>query len=248
MLLIEAVMGRQDSLKALSGLKADLMERKAKAQAALFSSLDKDTQKQILRKAAEREAELERPLAKNLLIVMQRYLEIPFLELVWACFAVAVPVCILLKKPWSLPAVWCLPAIAFFFTWHNLHQEPPVSDRGLFPREDMLLPTPLSGPLSDQRTHLEKAWKNYLITHWAKEMPSQDETEFENQAIRGEFFFNLERITYLPASPLVALKGRKPLGLLSVYTAWNLFFACLISLKVPKQSRASNPEECRKIS
>jgi hypothetical protein len=231
LLLIESVMGKQASLKALSAQKSAEFEPMAKAFSRLFEQQDQLTQKWVKDQEFKKITLLQKSLSEKLYNSLKYFREIPLFEFIWACAAVLVSVCLLLKNPWSLIGVWLLPVAAAAYVISNIQNgiNPlQISERHLFPTESDLLAEPLKGSLAEQRERLEKAWKSYLIAHWAKQIPSSNREQFERQAISGEFYFNLERIRHLPASPMQTFWERKSFSLLGIYLLWNLSIAIYV--------------------
>ena len=79
----------------------------------------------------------------------------------------------------------------------------------------------------EQHDQLLKAWKKYLIINWAKEKPSKDLIDFQQQAEEGDFQFTLARLKASDGEKnILESKYHHPsMLLLILYFFWNVYFA-----------------------
>lgn len=213
LLLIESTMGIQTTHKRLDPEKAALQSEKMAQNAIRFKKLPEPVKFSTENLFSSKKETLNAPFFSKISAVFRLINEIPRLEIIWICFAVALPILLLLKNRHAAHYIWLLPLLTIAYSYNNQTKglDPLVhSDLRLFPREDTLL-------LNNESTEAEirSAWENYLATHWAKDEKTADE---------GEFYFNLARIT--ESAPLSApfWEKKSPLLLLS-YIVWNLLFA-----------------------
>jgi hypothetical protein len=163
--------------------------------------------------------------------------DLPAFTQAWLFFSFLVCLFLLLGIEGAAKAAWVLPLIVLAFAVDNrLNGKPHGSapDSDLFPSEQYVVEhyrtEPLSGDHVQQREQLTEAWQHYLVAEWAHE-------PYSTQAIeKGEHAFNTARLKrYLDAQELPEMRAvqgtQKPLLLLAVYFAWNLFFAAYVNRK-----------------
>lgn len=227
LLLFESVIGIQDTLQEISKERALLNASKAKMQAKLFMQLDETTQKWVLKGFEERRKALSSPPLQKMREATEILLSLSFFEGAWLLLAIALPIALLLGKSWAPPWVWILPALTVGYIWTNARDgTTSFSDHALFPSEKALLAEEISQ--GDERKALEKAWQRYLIISFGNETPEADEEALKRQAIRGEFYFSLERLRHLPPSTHAPFSERKSPFTLLLYALWNLAFALAV--------------------
>lgn len=225
LLLIESTMGIQTTHKRLDPEKASLQTEKMERNAVRFKKLPESVKFSAEKLFSSKKEALNLPFFTKISAVFKLINEIPRLEIIWICFAVALPILLLLKKRRAADYIWLLPLLAIAYSYNNQTKGlDPLkhSDLRLFPREDTLL-------LNNERTEREirSAWENYLATHWAKD---------EKTAEEGEFYFNLARITESASLSFSFWEKKSPLLLFS-YIVWNLLFAW----RVHQSSKLINP-------
>lgn len=224
LLVLEAVMGKQDELSMVSPSRADELKPRYEHYQKSFLQLDPSTKSWVMQEAALRYAELEKSWLKRSQDAVNFLASIPIFEMVWAIFSVIIPIGLLLYKPWALKGVWLMPLVALLYAW-QITSFGVNAEAQLYPQEDALVENSQEGTLDEQRVKLTRGWENYLITHYAKETPSLD--TYNEQLARGEFLFNLERIKYFPKKLHDSFWQQKPYLILWIYVLWNLAFASL---------------------
>lgn len=224
-LLIEAVMGKDEALKRIDLTKSEQLAEITRYRKQLFEMQEQKTKDWLQKEEAVRKNQLQNPLSAQIMAAGGLLLSIPRLELIWIILTVLTPIALLLRKAWALKVVWLLPLLAIGYSWNNATyglNPLQASDRGLFPSEAQL------NLSSNSREDLEASWHRYLITTWAHEEPAQDAAQLQQQIIKGEYNFTLERIHRLPHSLNTPFWEQKSLLTLSLYCLWNLFFALFI--------------------
>lgn len=163
----------------------------------------------------------------------------PFTQ-AWIFFSIAICILLLLRIEGAAQAALILPFILIIYCL-SIQLQPqgmakPSNEDLLFPSEEFVvqeyLKESLSKKIMEQRKQLLKGWQHYVITEWAREVPSQNEEVFNQQVEKGEFAFALARLNaqqkdYLttrtsskapPASPLLVILGI----LWSIGFAWGV--------------------------
>lgn len=199
----------------------------------------------------EKYAFLQEELKRSFRYKMQYLFEIfafkisPY-ESAWIIFSLIIPLLLLKRIEGAQQAIWLLPILALLFLWENQIEgnASTNAEHVLFPTEQEIVQNYLKEPLNvnilKQREQLLRGWNVYLIQNWAHEDPSDDPVIFQRQAEKGEFMFNVKRLLsteYVPYD----FRQKISFFLLSLYVAWNLFFAWLLqneeiyarSLKTP---------------
>lgn len=220
LLLIESILGQNHTLFSIDPEKAAALQSKAAIRQALFEALPPEKREEIQNKHLE----IEQSLQQSMLEKSTLLLKTPKLQLLWVFLAILLPILLLLRNKNALPYLWLFPLISLGFAWNNQNYgyDPLLlSEKILFPKEDQLLAT----TSSHSREDWEQAWNHYLITHFAKESPSENKDIFNAQAVKGEFFFNLARIDYIEGDLSGSFWEKRSLITLFIYFAWDLFFA-----------------------
>lgn len=199
-----------------------------------FANLPKNLKRSI----TENYASLQKQLEYSFKQKMERLLHIfayevsPY-ELAWIFFSVVISVMLLKRVEGASHAAWLLPALALFFLFdsqkHGAH--PALNpENHLFPSEQEIVESYLREPLSvdilKQREQLLQGWHLYLIKEWAHEIPNEELATFQQQAEKGEFMFNTNRLEQTQSK---LFQTKTSLFLLCMYFAWNLFFAWFIN-------------------
>jgi len=239
MLLHEHVMGKDGVLGTLSKEKQAAMGPKLANNALRFQALFEEEKKPIL----ARYYKLQKLIAEPISTKLKNLSQLPPLELTWIILAITLPILLLLKKEGAKKAAWLLPIVTAFYALDNSANGLTFpSDQTLFPEERALLKEPLASSLTGQRVQLEKAWQTYLIEKWAEEKPSSNPLTFQGQAEKGEFAFNLARLKIKkPLSYSAHFREKQQSGVLALFLAWNLFFACSMQLRDRKKSLPGIP-------
>ena len=168
--------------------------------------------------------------------------EIPPFEKAWLAFSIAISILLLLRIEGAATAAWILPLIVLLYSADNIAYGLPnenMEEKALFPSEHLIvteyLEKPLSSNILEQKEQLLGGWNTYLIKEWAQEKPSEDDVIFQDQAKKGGFYFNLERIEALKSkqygSDTTQFRQKVPPFLLLTYLLWNIFFAWFINRK-----------------
>lgn len=162
----------------------------------------------------------------------------PLFALLWIAFSLLIPILALLKVEGAYEISWILPLLVGCYAVDNFIQgtyPTKTYEEKLYPSEayivEKYVKVPLSGNISTQMRLLRRAWGEYLIYEWAKEIPAQEESLFSKQQAKGEFAFQLAR---LKAKQIDAKKTRNEKTspyLLSIYLSWNILFAYILSRK-----------------
>ena len=225
-ILYEAVMGKGDTAVAAHFSKLPYQERRIIEEE--YGILQQRSQKSVGEK-----------LNRSIKILIS---EIPPFEKAWLTFSIVISILLLLRIEGAATAAWILPLIVVVYSVDNtiygysgIHSK----EAALFPTEQQIVEKYLKEPLNpnilDQKEQLLRGWRYYLIREWATEIPSKNDEVFQNQAKKGEFHFNLARISALTSEPyptdrIVFHPKVSPVILLS-YLVWNLFFAWFINRK-----------------
>lgn len=220
LLLIESILGKNDTLFQLDPEKAALQKRKSGIQRELFHSLPQNQRESIENLHHQIQQSLQKSFSKKTAEGIELLLKFPKLELLWAALAILLPILLLLKKPSVLPFVWLFPLITLAYAWNNQMHGLTSEEKSLFPKDHSLM-----SQNSGEKKEWEEAWNQYLVTHWAKETPSFNRDLFTLQAIKGEFFFNLARLDYFSDDLSRPFWEKQSLLLLTVYLIWNTYFA-----------------------
>lgn len=225
LLLIESVLGRQNTLLAIDPEKAALLEPKASIQRSLFESLPKNEQLRIQEFHDSIQYSLQKPFLDKVWEGFGLLGRLPKLELLWTALAIVLPIFLLLRNPRALPFVWLFPLIALGYAWNN--QVHGFHYKSVFPQDHQILVQK-----DATKEDWERAWRQYLVKEWGKETPSSNQEIYEKQAIKGEFFFNLARIQAISEDLSVSFWKKKSLWLLVIYVIWNAYFAYALAAKL----------------
>jgi hypothetical protein len=209
LILIESVMGQQETLIRLDSEKSKSQMDKIQKNHELFNLLPEKKKKEI------ENLFLEKKLASksSFFEKIEPLLQIPRLEVLWILAAVAIPILILLRNRQAALFVWLLPIICSGYALNNqINGLDPlsVSDRKIFPREETL---PISSSLAE-------SWEHYLEENWD-----------------GEYYFNLSRVELLPPSLAVSFWEKRSPLILICYLLWNLNFAWRVTRQLNARSR-----------
>lgn len=230
MLLYEYVMGTSELLKKNG------QEEKLERQANRFQLLP-ENQKNIVIQDYQliQEYATRPPFQKMLDGLHLLILEIPPFEQAWIFFSITIAILILLKMEGAKSAAWLLPLIVVAYSIDNqvtgkISSSP---DLKLFPTEEIIIKRYLAEPLPasplEQKQHLEKGWKNYLIDQWSIDQEKDENQRFE----KAEFHFTLARLNVLHAQPrsewLNTFHEKLSLVSLLFFLAWNVLFAWIVS-------------------
>lgn len=218
LLIIESVLGHHSTLFHLDPEKKEQLKEKEPIQQFFFATLPEKDRFHIQKLYSERQAMLQKPFSEKVLEGFLLFGKLPKLELLWVALAVVLPICLLLRNARALPFIWLFPLIALGYAWNNQTQG---SDPFyVFPKESEVL----AGKFSSKE-EWEASWNRYLVIHYAKEKPSESQEVFHVQAIKGEFFFNLERLKFLSDDLSASFWEKRSLFLLLMYVVWNFYFA-----------------------
>ena len=174
--------------------------------------------------------------------------KIPPFERAWIFFSILIGLLLLLKIEGAAQATLILPLItlAYGISFYNNHPQINIrSDTRLFPTEQEItahyIDKPLNHSILEQKTELLEGWRRYLVQIWAKEVPSKEPIIFLEQAKKGEFYFNIARISLLNNDLLkerhVNFQRSAPTLLLPLYLLWNCFFAFFIAKETKKMDK-----------
>lgn len=205
-------------------------------QSQLMEKLPPSQQKNIESEYEALKSKLRTPfLEKFKTMLLLLFVHTPALKLTWLFFSFVIALMLLMRIEGAAIACWILPIITLSYAIDNqmyMNSEPSDLDRGIFPSEKYIvlhyLEEPLSSDIYKQQAELTKGWQHYLVKEWAKENPADDRAVFMHQIAKGEFAFNLARLQVRKGNPILAIEKppqKQPIGILSLYLAWNCFFA-----------------------
>ncbi len=210
-----------------------------------FSNLPEKKKEEILREYQTLKAHLGRPFVDKALDSVERvFFSLSPFKLLWIFFSIIIPILLLKKVEGAASVIWLLPLTTMVFIVHNrwYGEVVPLSkDTQLFPTEEIIvnnyLRHPLSSDLNLQEKQLRNGWELYLIEEWAKETPSSDAFQFTLQKEKGDFAFNLARLSGLEIKPYKSFNNtQESYPVLALYLFWNLSFALVVgsALQTPQ--------------
>lgn len=207
LILIESVMGKQDTLARLDYKRTIQEKDKAERNTKRFSFLSEEKKNATLSLYSVRQAAVKAPFSAKLGLALKQISQAPLLEILWILLSIIFPILLLLQKKHALTWVWILPLLTLAYAVNNQvrGKESSLSERILYPSE-----------LFSKGVTIESAWENYLISEWAK----TDKTKED-----GEFYFNLARLDYIPPLQSTPFWEKKSLLVLFLYVVWNIYFA-----------------------
>lgn len=176
----------------------------------------------------------QKPLQKLQRIFYKLIYETPPPLQSWLLFSTLTALLVLLRVDGASSASWLLPLLALLFSWSNFyygHLPSPSPTAPLYPTEEVLLSNylqePLSTNISEQQQQLEKAWNLFLVSQWAKQVPSNNPKRLKEQVEEGEYQFQLARLKQLSLEKKQPLTGHGRLSIffLGLFLFWNLLFA-----------------------
>lgn len=155
----------------------------------------------------------------------------PFLK-GWLFFAFLVSLFLLLQIQGARHAAYLLPLLAIaWIATRDIQVDPFVPSEKTIVTD--YLDAPLGNRVAEQRAALVQGWQKYLTIEWAKEFPNEE--QLEEQAARGEFFFNKARLQYQgPIAP----HYQAGVITLALFLIWNVLFVWVIK-ESPRQSARS---------
>lgn len=243
-------LGELYEIKSKTALYESVTTKNDPVISALYSKLPEKQKNSIQKGQITLHNYLKKPfiekISDSFTIILWK---IPPFERAWIVFSILIGLLLLLKIEGAVQAAWILPLITLAYGISFYSNPPQInvrSDIQLFPTEQEItahyLDKPLSNSILDQNAELLEGWRRYLIQIWAKEPPSNDPVIFLDQAKKGEFYFNVARISLINNDLLkkhhVNFQKRPPPPLLIIYFTWNCFFAFFIIFKNPSWKKS----------
>lgn len=241
LLLYQTVMGKGDLVEKLHPLNQEELHTKLKHNKERFSQLPTAQQQQLLKQYEQLQERSNRPWHEKLQHSLHILaFDLPAFEKLWILLSLLIALMLVFGIEGAKQAVWLLPIVVLCYSVENrLNGTTPLepADTALFPSEKVIttqyLYTPLSPSILEQQQQLQLGWQLYLIREWAQEVPEKDQTLFQRQAEKGEFYFTLARLEKLgreeKQDSYVAFHERKSLATLALYLFWNFFYAFKVS-------------------
>lgn len=219
LLLVESLMGEDNTLAALSPEKAQNNLSKKKLFKELFRALSPE-EKLII---TERHHEIEHALNTSVYSTKATPSSSFFYWLIWTAFSTAGTVMMLRENKKGAALLLTLPFICLGVLSAG-------STEAIGPLEELIVYEKKFSPLPSE--DLEVAWKKYLIEAWAGERPSMNTETFQQQGLKGEFQFQLAWAKKLtPFNPFASPGIKLTLFLL----AWSLWTA-LLTFQIKKNT------------
>jgi hypothetical protein len=219
-------------------LKSRLLVFDSVIQTDLFKALPMEKQNVMLQGREFIKSKMGNSFTTKVSSSLTKFATTALFKQAWIGFSIVIALLILLKAEGAVVAAWILPFLALIYTWDNYHngwKQSTFPEEMLFPSEKLLIDKYLSGKLSsnifNQREELIYGWHLYLIDEWAKEIPVTEPLLFKEQVARGEFAFNLKRASLISQIPLDRKEKKESFLLLSLYIAWNSYFAWFVNRK-----------------
>jgi len=230
MLLYQDVMGIIPSHQEATSNQLEHAERNAQH----FKKLPRSLKTSILQGYEQLEKQLNYTFSQKMIRLTHIFsYETSIFELAWIFFSILISILLLKRMEGANQAIWILPLLAFFYLFENqLNEDSLKKPLNFFPTEEEIvrnyIQKPLSSKISEQRTELLHGWHLYLIKNWTNENPSDDPKLFHLQAEEGEYQFNVMRLTKKEINHDETYSPKVSFFLLSLYVAWNLFFAWFV--------------------
>ena len=238
-------MGELFSTKAKLLVYQHVMGKKLEGHAAQFAQPTFKQRSQILHDYDVLQKRLETGFMEKMGRALQGLWQLPMLEKAWIFFAILIPILLLKRIDGAVQIVWILPLLTVAYAVENRLQGSPKAmtlEERLFPSEAALLrdylKEPLAPSLPQQQQQLERGWQIYLVREWAKEIPADREAELKKQVEKGDFAFNLARLSAIKNQPAPIDRKQESFGLLALYLFWNLSFALLVHKALRQESEA----------